>query len=227
MTKWCAQHTLRINSRFSTFFTYDFDDGGHNRENDNNKDDQREVSFDDWDISEEEAAEDKKRNPEQAANHVIGKELHISHFTDAGDKRCESSNDGHKAGYDDGFCAVFFIEVVSAVNVLLFEEPFTLVPEYDLAKILTDGVIGAIAENGGNGEEGKNRGDFERAGSGESAEGEEQGIAGEKGRYDQAGFTEDYEKENRVTPQAIVFDDVIEVPIKVQDKINQVQNETK
>ncbi len=111
----------------TAFFSYDFDDGGHNRENDNHQDDEREIAFDDGEIAEEVAAEDKERNPEQAAYDVVGEELHISHFADASDKRCEGPDDWHEAGDDDGFCAVFFIETVGAVNMFFFEEPFTLV----------------------------------------------------------------------------------------------------
>jgi len=111
-----------------SFFTYDFDDGGHYRENDNRKDDQREVAFDDGHIPEEVAAEDEKRNPEQAAYDVIGEELQISHFTDAGDKRCESPDNRHESSDDDGLSTVFFIKPMGAVDVLFFEEPFALVP---------------------------------------------------------------------------------------------------
>ncbi len=62
---------------------------------------------------------------------------------------------------------------------------------------------------------------MERAGGGEGAEGEEQGVAGEEGGYDQARLAEDDEEENHVAPKAVVFDDVIEVFIQVQDEVEQ------
>jgi len=90
-----------------------------------------------------------------------------------------------------------------------------------VAEVFTDGIVCAIAKDGGDCKKKKNRGQMERAGGGQRPEGEKQGVAGKKRGYDQAGFAKDDEKENQVTPQAVVFDDVVEVLIEVQDEVNQ------
>jgi hypothetical protein len=69
----CLIHTNDQSLFFgASFFSYDLDNSGHNRENDNYQDDEREITFDNGEISEEVAAENKERNPEQAANDVVG-----------------------------------------------------------------------------------------------------------------------------------------------------------
>ncbi len=71
-------------------------------------------------------AEDKERNPGEAAYDVVGEEFHIGHFADACYEWGEGSDDWDESGQDDGFCAVFFVEAMCAVNMLFFEAPFTL-----------------------------------------------------------------------------------------------------
>ena len=84
----------------------------HHGNNDNRDNDQREILFDRRNAAEEKTRKQKKTNPGDAADNIVGDEPRVFHSPDAGDKRGEGADDGNKAGDNDGFAAVFFVELM-------------------------------------------------------------------------------------------------------------------
>lgn len=68
------------------------------------------------------ATEDHAANPEDAAGNVIGEVFGVAHLRGARDRRAEGPHDGNEAGKDDGFAAVFFVELMGANEMLALED---------------------------------------------------------------------------------------------------------
>src|SRR5229473_2728793 len=63
------------------------------------------------------AAENHGADPEDPSKNVKGQVAGVGHLCGAGDGWTEGSNDGNKAGEDDGPAAIFFIEIMGALKV--------------------------------------------------------------------------------------------------------------
>lgn len=92
----------------------------------------------------------------------------------------------------------------------------------------TNNVVDGIANDGSDAEEDEEEYDIEGCvgvNSGERASSEEEGVAGEKWCYDETCFTEDDQEEDEVGPEAIVFYDINEVFVYVEEKFKEATDE--
>jgi len=97
-------------------------DHRHHRDQNDRDDNQREVLLDKLVVAEPVAAENKHRDPGNAAHDVVDDELGVVHRPDAGHKRRERPHDRHEASDNDRLAAVFLVEGVRAIEMLLLEE---------------------------------------------------------------------------------------------------------
>jgi len=202
-------------------------DGGDDREHDDGDDDQLEVVLDEWLLAEESADEGEQDDPADAAGDVVEGESGVGHLADAGDEGGEGSDDGDETGEDDGLAAVFFVELVGVGQVLLVQQA-RVFPREDLgAELVADGVVDGVAEDGGDGHEDHGEGevDFEDAGGGQCADGEEEGVAGEEGGDDEAGFAEEDDEEDDVKPRAQGIAVGFEGFVQVQEDIDELMEQ--
>ena len=72
--------------------------------------------------TEEVAAENRRADPGDAAHDVEHHVARIGHFGGAGHRRAEGANDRNEAREDDCAAAVFFVEVVGALQVATTEQ---------------------------------------------------------------------------------------------------------
>src|SRR5467141_1970732 len=68
------------------------------------------------------AAEDHGGNPKNPSTNVEGYVAGVGHLRGTGDGRAERSNDGNETRQDDGPAAIFFIEIMGALQVAAPEE---------------------------------------------------------------------------------------------------------
>ena len=102
----------------------------------------------------------------------------VVHFAHARHKRGKGAHDGHEAGEDDGFAAVFFVKSVGFGEVFGLEDFAVGAGEEFCAEIFADFKIGCVAQNGGGKQHGNDKVHVERAsrGGGNSAGGKQQRI---------------------------------------------------
>src|ERR1051325_7409162 len=95
-----------------------FKDHRQNRYDDDRDDDQFEVLFDQFVAAEFISGGNAKDDPGDSSYHVVGEETEVGHLADAGDEGREGADNGDEAGKDNRFAAIFFVELVSAFQVL-------------------------------------------------------------------------------------------------------------
>ena len=60
---------------------------------------------------------------------------------------------------------------------------------------------------------------------GERADGEQQGVAWQEGRYDESGLAKDDREQNRVDPGVVLGEQIDEMLVEMQDDINEPRNQ--
>src|SRR6478752_4646751 len=90
-----------------------------------------------------------------------------------------------------------------------------------------DVIVDRIAENGSDRQEQRGRPDVEiRIGAGaEDADGEEQGIARQNWRDDEAGFAKDDCEQQRVGPDSVFAGEIVEVLVEFEDEFDELTEE--
>jgi hypothetical protein len=137
------------------------------------------------------SSEDHGADPEDAPKKIEEQVARIRHFGCASDGRAECSNDGDEASKNYGATAVFFVEIVGALEVAAAEEQGIFAPVQGgasgTANPIADLVTGDGAKHDGEQKplEGNN------ASVGEDAGGDQKRIAGKKKANEEAGFYED------------------------------------
>src|SRR5262249_29131496 len=161
------------------------------------------------------------------ADDVERKEARVAHLADAGDERREGANDGHEARDDDGLSAVALVEILRANEVLLVEEERTLAAKNFRADAGPNGVVGRVAENGRDDQEGDDQGDVYRRVlmRSQRADRKKQGVARKERRHDEPGLAEDDEKERHVEPRAERSPPFVQVVTEVRDDVPKAQDE--
>src|ERR1700730_10253491 len=87
-------------------------------------------------LSAEEISTKKQAAERQnAAKNIIGQVAAVGHHGRAGDRRTERANDGHKPGHNHRLAAVFFIELVSALQMALAKHERILTPIKRLSRL--------------------------------------------------------------------------------------------
>ena len=88
-----------------------------------------------------------------------------------------------------------------------------------------DGVVDGISGRGGDDEQPAGQPDVERAGRGPGAGGEQQRVAGQERRDNQAGLAEHDDEQDGVDPRPVTGDEFEQVGIDVEQKIDQLGHE--
>lgn len=89
----------------------------------------------------------QRQHPRQRADDVVAYELRVIHVAHARHERRERPHNRHKSGNDDGFAAVFFVEVVGFVQVFLLENARVGVGKQLFAEIFANREIDRVANN--------------------------------------------------------------------------------
>ena len=96
---------------------------GKHRKKDDRENHQGEVLLDDGRIRKEVACKYEQRRPQNSSDDVVGNELGVSHFANAGDKWGKRSDYRHEARDDDCLAAVTLVELVGLHQVFALDEP--------------------------------------------------------------------------------------------------------
>jgi len=198
-------------------------DRRHQRYEDDAQGDQAEIPPDEGRGAEEVPAREEERDPERRADEVVGEKAAVSHPADARDEGGEGPDYRHEARDDDRQAAVLLVECVGPVEILSLEEAGVLGPENGRPQLEADGVIRHVAEDRSSREDRGEQADVEPSACGEGAEGEDDRIAWEKGRHDEAGFAEDEEEHQDICDSAILLEDRSQISIDVEDYVDELQ----
>src|SRR5450759_4211799 len=201
-----------------------FPEDRERRDEDDRKDDEREVFLHGGDVAEEVAREHADRDPQRAADHVVGEEDAVVHRADSRDERRERADDRDEAGEDDRLLAVLLVERLGLAEMVLLEKADRPV-EGAGADLLPDPVVRGVSEDGGERERQEQHPHVERAERGERPGREEERVPGQERRHDEAGLAEDDAEEDDVRERSVVADDLGKVPVEVQEDVHQLLDE--
>ena len=199
------------------------DDHRQERHDDDAEGHQREVVLHHRHVAERVARARAHAHPQQRARHVEEHELLRRHLGRAGHKRHEGADDGDEAAGDDGHAAVLLEEGVRLGEVIAVQQPvhqagLVVGREHARAHEAPHRVVHRVAEDGRGDEQHRYHPDVERPGGRQRAGGEQQRIAGQEGRHDEARLGEDHDKQHAVHPQAVVGDERRQMHIKVEKR---------
>jgi hypothetical protein len=175
------------------------------------------MIFNEADVSEEIAAVHKSRNPYRSADNIVSDEFRVSHASDARDEGREGSDYGNEPGYNYCLPAIFFVKAVCAFQVFLLKEADFLFVKYLGSDGMAYPVVHRIAQYGGNRKHKEKVMNVERSFGCECAGREQKRIAGEKRRYNEPGFPEDYEKKQYVGSRSVLGDKLAQMHVKMQE----------
>src|SRR3989338_5953904 len=116
-----------------------------------------------------------------------------------------------------------FVEALCANEVFTFEEPRFLTKDFG-TDVSSESIIYGVPNNGSDGEE---EDESERVQSPESGDGtgsKEEGVSGEEGGNDEAGFAEDNEEEEGVRPGTIGGNDALKVDVKIKEEVKELRH---
>jgi hypothetical protein len=102
---------------------------------------------------------------------------------------------------------------------MLSIEPAILRSKDFWTKFSTDEVIHVVAQTGGDRKQREHGRETHYVNAAERADCEEERVAREKRRHDEAGFTEDNQEKQRVGPGTELIHQVAEVAVHVQDRV--------
>lgn len=114
---------------------------GKHGENNNTEDNGEEIPIDVRNETPEEVPCNRQSDrPEEPAEDVVGEETRIAHGPHPGENRREGSDDGEKAGQDNGFSSVACVEPFGTEKVLAMEEQRILPGKNSPTHAMTEGV---------------------------------------------------------------------------------------
>jgi hypothetical protein len=190
-------------------------------------DDQLEMVADERDLIEEKAGHGEEDDPEDAAGDAEADEAGEGHLADAGDEGGEGANDGDEPRHDDGFAAVLFVEPLRFQQIFSVQEPRGRAAEDRRADVKADGVVEQIAAVGGEAEQGEDQGEMDgrvrRCRQGPYRE--EERIAGEDGRDDQAGLAEDDQGQQTIDADLMSGREGVQVLVEMKKKVESLMNQ--
>ena len=82
------------------------------------------------------------------------------------------------------------------------------------------GVVHHVAEHGGDDQHGRQGVHVQHATHGEGTGGKQQGVTRQEGGDHQSGLAEDDQKQDGVNPDAVVFKQLFQVHVNVQNKVD-------
>jgi len=125
-----------------------FNDGRKYGDKDDCQDDQGEIIFHNWNVSEKVSAENAYRWPGNSTDDIVADEFQICHPTSACNKRRKSADNGHEPGNDDSLASVPFKKGMCPVKILLFKNARVFFKSLG-AQEMTNGIIHSISKNRG------------------------------------------------------------------------------
>src|SRR5688572_20655184 len=184
------------------------------RDQDHADDREPEVLLDDGRIAEEEAQKPEAPDPNDAAEDVEREKARIVHSPDAGDERRERAHDRHEAREHDGLAAVHLVEALRPQEMLSLQPP-TVLREHARPDRTADEVVRVVADDRGGRQQRQDADDVDDASGRECADGEQQGIARQERRHDNARLEKDDQEQQRVDPGAVRGGELEEMAIDV------------
>ena len=112
------------------------------------------------------------------------------------------------------------IEGVGLLQIIPAEDFGVRVAEQLLAEEVTNGVVDHVAQHGSDDQHGRQGMDVQHAAHGKRTGGKQQGVTRQERRHYQPGFTEDDQKQDGVNPNAIVLEQLFQMHVNVQDKVD-------
>ena len=168
------------------------DDGRKNGNDDDDGNDIVNVLADVGDeMAERVAAKDHGANPEDAAKNIEEKISRIRHFCGACDGRTKRSNDGDEARENYGPAAVFFVEIVGALEMAAAEKEGILAAVKCGAGGTANPVADLVAGDGAEHDRQQKPLEGNDARVGEDSGGDQKGVAWKEKADKKAGFDED------------------------------------
>lgn len=198
--------------------------GGEHRDDDDPDDDDLEVALDVGEPAEEPARAAHEDDPGGGPADVEEGELAVVHRPHPGDERGEGAEDGQEPGEDDRLRAVLLEEGVGLVQVALLEDA-GVVPEEPGADPRPHGIVEEAAEGGRRGQGGGDDPGVQDAPGRDRADGEEEGVPGQERGEDQPHLAEDDDAEEEVDPVAVVRAGGVQVPVEVQEDVEELVEE--
>ncbi|MNC50500.1 hypothetical protein D3C75_997440 [compost metagenome] len=171
-------------------------------------------------VAEEVARIDERQHPQQAANQVERQEARVGHGSHAGHEGGKGTHYGQETGDDDGLAAMLGIEGVGLDQIVAAEDLRIGIAKQLIPEEVAYGVVHHVAEHGGDDQHPRQGMHIQHAAHGEGACGKQQGVAGQEGGHHQAGLTEDDEEQDGVNPDAIVLEQLFQVHVNVQNKVD-------
>src|ERR1700733_8784371 len=152
----------------------ELDERGDHGDHDDGEDYDLEMLLHEIDVAQRIAGEEAGEDPEDAADDGKSFEFDEAHLGDAGDEGGEGADDRHKAGEDDRFAAIFFVEGMSFQQMFFVEKSGAFAAENRWADVVADGVVEQIAAVGGDAQEQRDQWQIDAAHGSDGADGEEQ-----------------------------------------------------
>ena len=192
----------------------------HGNKNDGH-DNQGKVFFNYWQVSEKIAAINKNGNPGNSADDIIREEADISHLTDPGHKRSEGADNGDETGDDNRLPPMPFIKFMSTDQIFLLEKSNLLLVKDLRPHQVSNPVIHRVACHSGETEEPEQPDRIQSTTGCKSPGGKQKRISRKDREDHQPGFTKDDDKQDPISPQAVISNNNTQMLIEMQKKIDQ------
>src|SRR6266566_3579007 len=148
------------------------------------------------------AAQDHGADPEDAAKNVEEQIAGIRHFRSASYRRAERANDRYKAGEDDGAAAIFFVEVMSALEMASPKKQRIFAAIQSGACRAADPIANLITYDSAEHHRDKQPSQGDDAAGRKNARGDQEGISGKEKADKETGLDKDDGANERGAPRA-------------------------
>ncbi|BBG28987.1 regulator of polyketide synthase expression [Zymobacter palmae] len=201
----------------------ELNDGRQDRHHDDADNHQLEIALNPRGPTKEVARIGQQQHPHHRPNDVIGQESAIAHAPHARHERRKGAHDGHETSNDDGLAAVAFIERLRAFQMLALEQLGIRVAKQLFTKEMPDGIVDRIPQHSSAQHQQHHQVDVEAVVGTrrQGARHEQQRIAREERCNHQPRFAKQNGEQNSVRPDAVVSDQLGQVNVDMQDKIQQ------
>lgn len=195
--------------------------GRKNRNNNNCKQQQFQVSLHKRQVAEEISRKAENPHPESRPRYIVQHKIKIVHLSHTRHKRGESTDDRDEPGQNNSLAAVLLEKFMSLVEVTLLEYFRIRVVEQSLSEKMPYHVIARIAQNRcGKNNQRQIAYPQRHVGQGSDSAGhEKKRIAGQERRYNKPRFTENDYEQNSIRPQMIILHKFYHVLVDMQDEI--------
>ena len=205
----------------SPAFLHECGDGRDQRHHDYADDDERQVLLDPRDVAEQIPRIDQRRDPEYGADDVEAQEAAVRHARDPGEERREGPDDRHETADDDRDAAVFVVERLRLAQVLL-PEPARIRPLEDFrADVASDRVVGRIAEDRRDHEQGHEYVNVEPRGRHHGAGDEQDRVAGQERKDDEPRLGENDREQQSVEPRSVLTRDARQRLVEREQRVEE------